>query len=272
MIKCLICLATILSIKCLANLGISIVPADHPHAGIMGYGDGNFHTNGEELVLKGILSPKSIVFDVGASYGNWSLMALQINPDIQLYSFEPLPKVFQQLKMNLNSSPALPYNMAFSNQLGRSQFYECDGAESEGSGFFLSPQLASKAKLIEVDTQTIDSFCAIHEISQIDYLKIDTEGGELRILQGAASMLMNHRIIALQFEYGGTYPNAHITLKEVIQFLTQAGYAIFRMSSSGIINIAQWDNSLENFQYANYFAVIQSMIPDLDLVQITPAR
>lgn len=246
---------------CLMNLEIL---SNHPEASNWGFDDGNFHTNGEERMLN-CLEPESIVFDVGANWGSWSLMALQKEPRLLLYSFEPLPQKFKELTNNVNSPFLYPF--AFSNEVGKGLFYSLDGEESHLSGFFPRPHYGKRATPIQVDLESIDHFCASHNVNQIDYLKIDTEGGELKVLQGAKEMLFNHRIKALQFEYGGTYLDANITLKEVIQYLTKAGYLIFRISPRGIIPIAQWSESLENYRYANYFAIIQSELPQYALVK-----
>jgi len=251
-----------------ARLDIPIIDSSHHQAQEWGYDDGHSDTNGEEFVLSHLLKPGDVIFDVGANRGMWSLVSLQIEPRIHLYSFEPLPKVFPTLKSNVGSQAEV-FNLAFSNQRGMGTFHALDGADSEGSGFFRRPVIANRNHcsyhIIQVDLETIDHFCKCHNIHKIDYLKIDTEGGELRVLQGAKNMLFDHHIAALQFEYGGCYPDAKITLKEVMQLLTQAGYAIFRISSHGIIHIDKWEDSLESYRYANYFGSVNS---GHDLMQI----
>ena len=70
-----------------------------------------------------------------------------------------------------------------------------------------------------------------------------------------AGLLDNLQIDILQFEYGGTYIDAGITLKEVIKFLSRKGYRSFKIIPDGLINITEWKDEFENYQYANYCAV-----------------
>lgn len=263
--KSLILVLVLYSMNCQAAFNIPIIYSDENLTDTLGYGDGCFQTNGEEFVLRQYLKPGDVVFDVGASRGFWSLIALQIEPSIHLHSFEPLPVIFETLKSNIRL-PSKVYQLALSDRIGTGSFYALDGEESEGSGLFFRPYLRGKYRVIQIDLDTIDHICEVNSISKIDYLKIDTEGGELKVLQGARDLLFSHRISALQFEYGGTYPDAQITLKEVMEFLTQAGYVIFRLSPYGIVHIARWEDSLENYRYANYFAIIQSLCPMCNLV------
>ena len=106
---------------------------------------------------------------------------------------------------------------------------------------------------------TLDSFCKQHKINHIDFLKIDTEGSELNVLKGAHTMLKNHNINVIQFEYGGTYPDANITLEQVYNFLAELEYDIYRIVNDGLIHVDSWHTQLENNQYSNYLAVAQSI-------------
>ena len=113
-------------------------------------------------------------------------------------------------------------------------------------------------KLIEVEQDSLENFCADHSIDRIDFLKIDTEGAEWRILKGAESLLQHGRIGAIQFEYGGCYLDAGATLEQAYHLLTSNNYLVFRIVPSGLLHIALWDNALENYLYSNYFAVLKS--------------
>lgn len=256
----------LLSILFNGVLEIPMIESDAPEGSFWGYDDCNFYTNGEVLMLEA-LKPNSVVFDVGANRGTWSSAALKKEPSIHLYSFEPLPEQFQELASHIRSHPERLYNFAFSNEPGKGAFYALTGDASQLSGFFPRPPYTDSATVIEVDLDTIDHFCSAQGISYIDYLKIDTEGGELKVLQGAKNMLLKKNVHALQFEYGGTYSDANITLEEVMHLLTQAGYAIFRISAHGLIHISHWDESLENYRYANYFATPQSEVPEYSLIE-----
>jgi hypothetical protein len=133
---------------------------------------------------------------------------------------------------------------------------------SELSGFYdrdiLREKFNIRAEKILVDVSTIDLFCNENEISHIDFLKIDTEGEELNVLLGAKSFLEQKRISIVQFEYGGTYLDSKIKLKQVFDLFMGFNYLIFKIIPNGLMRITQWEDELENYAYANYLAVVES--------------
>lgn len=213
-----------------------------------------------QLLARYPFKPGDIVFDVGAHIGRWARLALQFSPFILLYSFEPGPQAFEALKDTRADAVDKLFNLALSNRLGEDTFFLLD------SGTFLSglisrPFFAARYRQIQVPLETIDHFCEVRGIEKIEYLKIDTEGAELRILQGAHKMLSEHKIRALQFEYGETTYDAGVSLKQLIQLLHQEGYAVFRMEPSGLILINSWENSFENYKLGDFFAILYSEVP-----------
>lgn len=233
------------------------------------------NTDGETSLAHYILKDKDIVFDIGANKGDWSRMALEANSTIRLFSFEPIPEIYNMLKNSLEHLKNVEFfNFAFSDQQGKSDFYYFSGpiGNSILSGLFdrqILRQWIGQPDLITVKLETLDHFCAIMNISTIDFLKIDTEGAEWKVLNGAKELMRSHKIKSLQFEYGGTYPDAKITLKQVMQFLTENRYLIFKIVPSGLQLISQWQPSLENYEYSNYFAICQEAMAQYKLVEFT---
>ena len=55
---------------------------------------------------------------------------------------------------------------------------------------------------MEFNLSTLDLFCEREAIPNIDFLKIDTEGNELDVLEGAKKLLSGGKIKIIQFEFG----------------------------------------------------------------------
>jgi len=240
---------------------ISIL-TDSDHLDNTGYDNSNRQTNGELRLLQRIIKPDDIVFDIGAHQGAWSREVLSIAELEKLYAFEPIPQIFTELQNNLSSYLNLfLINCAISSRNGTRTFYwyAGDSSISEMSNLYQRKEVEENLNIhiipIEVQTQTLDSFCDENAITHIDFLKIDTEGAELEVLQGASRLLKENRICYLQFEYGGTYSDAGITLKEVCKLLTKFSYRVFRIIPDGLVHISYWRDSLENYRYSNYLAV-----------------
>ena len=75
---------------------------------------------------------------------------------------------------------------------------------------------------------SLDDFCSHHEIENIDYLKIDTEGYELQVLQGAERLLQSGMIRFIELEAGMNPDNDRHTPMELIKdHLEKRDYRLF---------------------------------------------
>ena len=231
--------------------------------GELDYVDCSFKTNGELFLLQQVIKPGAIIFDVGANVGEWSLSALKIQPSIHLTAFEPVPALFKELEENLHSYPDVGLkNIAVSDETGGCTFYYySERPDLTGlSGLYVREVLKGVLKdpeILDLRQETLPCLCSELSVERIDFLKIDTEGAEWKVLKGAEALLKEHRIGAIQFEYGGCYLDAQTTLEQVFQLLTENDYLVFRIIPEGLIHIPQWEGSLENYLYSNYFAVIK---------------
>lgn len=232
--------------------------SDKPAFDNVGYDNCSMQTNGEELILKEVIEPAMRVFDVGANIGEWTTKVVHSFPTVQLYVFEPIPVIFDALRSNVTSGDCNFFNLAFSNMQGMQEF-KYYVRHSVLSGLFERPCVTAHEapETIQVATDTLDNFCTTHAIDSIDFLKIDTEGAEVAILQGAVHLLQNHKIKYVQFEYGGTYADAHTTLQEAYRLLSLCQYDVYRIVGNGLIHISEWRDTLENYRYSNYLAIAQ---------------
>ena len=108
--------------------------------------------------------------------------------------------------------------------------------------------------MITVECNRLDELSELVD-KVIDFLKIDTEGSEMRVLRGCKALLEAKRIRLIQFEYGGAWIDAKEFLADAYHLLRQYGYSIGRLLSQDIQWIPGFDHrELENYKYANYVA------------------
>ena len=235
-----------------------VVLQDGPLLDAKGYNNINMMNNGERAVLAKAIRFDDIVFDVGAHIGEWSLVLLNIQPQVSIYCFEPVPGLNNKLKNNLNQRPASINMLALSDVQGEATFVYYPNHPAL-STLHRRPRVEQRLKMdpvfLNVALERLDNFCDQHQIAHINFLKIDTEGNELNVLRGAERLLLNREIDLIQFEYGGCYLDSNTTLKQVYELMTKYGYSIYRIHATGLIKISQWRQALENFQYSNYLAV-----------------
>jgi len=232
---------------------------DSPTLDKFGYVGSNMLKNGELDVIKKLIKSEDIVFDVGANVGKWSKKVLSHCGFVKIYAFEPVVSLYKSLVDNFDTENMHTYNIALSNFQGSETFYFYP-KDTGKSGFYDREILRTMCKLqpeeITVEVDTLDIFCEKNNITHIDFLKIDTEGEEFRVLSGAYNLLKCNAIHAIQFEYGGCYIDSKTTLKSVYELLSELGYSVFRIVPKGLIKIVKWRDELENYRYTNYLAVL----------------
>jgi hypothetical protein len=104
----------------------------------------------------------------------------------------------------------------------------------------------------EIELRTLDSYCHEHNIAQIDFLKLDVEGHELRVMEGASQMFHRHAIQMIQFEYGGCNIDSGVFLKDIFNYFQPLQYRFFKIYPDHLKYIPEYDQRYENFQYQNW--------------------
>ena len=213
-------------------------------------------TNGELDFLARRADGLRLVFDVGANKGDWTRAVLKLKKDVQVIAFEPDPAMYE-----IFAADRFPENVNCENEgLGaeKGEFTLYVHASS-GMNSFVKRGMFDEGELTEKKARitTVDAYCAEHHIEKVDYMKIDVEGFELGVLRGAQRMLKEKRIAALQFEYGGTYLDSGISLREIFDLLHAAGYAVYKLLPREAMKIDAYSPLLEDYQYSNYAAVAE---------------
>lgn len=223
----------------------------------IGYGNWDILTDGENLMIQTFINQNDMVIDAGAHFGDWSECVLNHTKNCcSLHSFEPIPKFYDSLNQKFGKSSKCN-NLALGradNQILMHYYF----VESEGCSSLFERKVLNDipVKKIIVNVTSLDKYCKGNNIKKINYLKIDVEGAELDLILGANELISNKSINFIQFEYGGTYPDANITLKQIYDYLSSKEYSIFRITSEGLIYIPQWRDVLENYDLCNYLAVL----------------
>jgi len=130
------------------------------------------------------------IFDVGANIGQTARTYRRLFPYSQIWSFEPFPSTFEELRSSLSDQRFHPVLMALSDEVGSAKLHI--GAESITNSFLV--RASDTGKTIEVETDTVDHFCSRNGIHQIDILKVDVEGAESRVFKGAQEMFLRQAI------------------------------------------------------------------------------
>ena len=188
-------------------------------------------------VIASALKAGDVFLDIGAHVGQYTLLASEIVGDSgSVHSFEPDPATFQWLSKNV-----------YRNRLMNVTLNHCAVAGSSGSSIFylsttenigansLSPGANFSGKTVEVGCTTVDAYVAEKRIGRISLMKIDVEGAELQVLEGAQSLLgrADRPRIVLEFSEAAQKRFDSCNAK-LVSLLCDLGYRLYKISENGV--------------------------------------
>lgn len=184
-----------------------------------------------EKILNKVTNP--IVLDVGANIGLFSLAVLKIKPQSQIFAFEPGPHQFSLLAEtvktnNLNNNIKL-FQIALCNKNGSSNFRVHDSQDASGDGF-IDTERAGKTKKITVLSQTLDTWLQNNSnLKSVDLIKMDTEGSEFWILNGAFNFFKEFKPAIIMEIYPMNIKNYPFEISDLVIRIEDLGYKIYTL-------------------------------------------
>jgi FkbM family methyltransferase len=231
------------------------------HRGLRLMSDNDIDRNGEGLVMDVALDLQtggSEVFDVGANAGQWASHFLakreaRARGDVRLHCFEPSAATFRLLESNPVLARSTSVHRVNAGLSSDERFAEL-GIVHEGAG---SNSIHNYAVIERerISLQTLDGYASSNAVERIALMKLDVEGHEIDVLEGARAMLSTERIDLIQFEYTWRWIDAHRYLRDAFGILGPYGFHIHRISEYGLQPLDCWNPDLENFWETNLLAV-----------------
>jgi FkbM family methyltransferase len=181
------------------------------------------------ITRKAGYSKVETIFDVGANCGQTYSIFRREFPAASIYSFEPVAGPFRELSSRTRGDPkARAENIAFGERVGEKTIRLFDQATEWNSLRDDLMNAADDAAVEKVRVDTIDNYCQNNSITRIDLLKVDTEGYEIRVLEGAICSLQAAKITFLLCEVGFARANTRNTnFCDLAEFLFQLRYPFF---------------------------------------------
>ncbi len=199
-----------------------------------------------------------VVFDVGANVGQSAKQFLEWFPTAEIYCFEPVSASLLQLKKNIPSdAPVKCFRLAFGSAAREGVIH----LEDDSKLTFLEGQAKDRIRngsaTEAVNVDTLDRFCSNSEIPRISYLKIDTEGGDLDVLQGGERMLSEQRIDLVELEAGmNPGNNRHVPFEILKRHLESRDYALFGIYEQ----VNEWPTGEPHLRRSNPVFISRSTI------------
>ncbi|MGN6799132.1 MAG: FkbM family methyltransferase [Gaiellaceae bacterium] len=244
--------------------GLRYVLYPGENAGVYIGSGGNYEVS-EVRFCEQHLQPGGTLLDVGGNIGLYALLGAKlVGPAGRVHTFEPEQQNAARLRANvaLNGFTNVeifeaavysrPGNVSLNvfdsrfnawHSLGRPEL-----PDPEHSGRTVQPR-----ETRDVPAVTLDEHCAAHALTGVDLLKIDVEGAEVDVLQGAERLLSERAVHAVMFEISLPQVEAlgHAS-DEAFALLRAAGYECFRLRADGRLG-PPVESASE--RYANYVAL-----------------
>lgn len=232
--------------------------------------DNRIEINGESKLQRRLAQASAesgddlIVFDVGANVGEWTVSMLEHSQSagiaVDIHSFEPVPETFQLLAASIAASSAgsrvVPVQAALADQTGSTDIHVSSAGAGTNSLVAEAASRGRETNAITIETYTAVDYCNSVGLQRIDLLKIDVEGFDMSVIEGARELFEAEKVGVCQFEYNHCWVFSRRYLKDVFDFAESLnGYQVGKVTAEGIWIFDYWNPELDRFFESNYVLV-----------------
>jgi len=196
-----------------------------------------------------LLEPGDVYFDVGGHIGYHAVAAAhRVGPNGRVFAFEADPMMAERLARNLGQfSWAQATHAAVWDHSGALTFARSPVAEESGWGTLSQVRDFSAGEHVEVRAISIDDWCREACVVRWDAMKLDAEGSELAVLEGARNFLEEYQPVMMIEINGILLAQAGISSAQVADFLAARKYRLYDLSYG---RLQSW-NTAEHGQFSD---------------------
>jgi FkbM family methyltransferase len=212
-----------------------VVPFFEPSRGFFDYWG---HDLADLRYLWRILRPGMVFLDIGAHHGLYSLVAAKrLGADSTVIAFEPSQNEFRRLRLHLRlngmrsvRAESIALGATSSNQ----KFFQIISGDSTRGGL-RPPASSDRVSETSVETARLDDCLARFALDRVDLVKLDVEGAELEVLQGASMVLTKFRPIFICEVLDATTQVWGYNAREIVLMFQRFDFQIFEAQLDGSI-------------------------------------
>ena len=195
-------------------------PSDYVQAPLFWLGT---HDYWDIYHIKKLLRPGDVIFDVGANFGYYSIaLATALQKACQVHAFEPNFPTYQRLvrhiELNNLGDVIAVHRVALSDVAGMGSMV---GRPDNSGAASVHPGEG------DIVLTTLDAFCQAHQVSRLDFMKIDIEGFEEKLLQGGTESIPRFNPILFIELQPTTLTREGSSVERVVDLLRGFGYQLY---------------------------------------------
>ena len=186
-----------------------------------------------------------VIFDIGACEGINSIRYARMFPNSKVYAIEPLIDNIQIIKdntLNYKIENIEIFRTCLSDKIEEAIFFVSSGIPERYQNLELNWNFGNKSssllcpnktkeifpwlkfeESIKIRTNTLTNFCYENEIVRIDFIHMDVQGAELKVLNGATQILSKIKSIWLEVEEVPLYKDQPLK-KDIEDFFYKNGF------------------------------------------------
>jgi FkbM family methyltransferase len=227
----------------------------------------NPKTNGEFNLLLTFIKSKiddKIFFDIGCNIGEFGEFLIKNKYDGKMFLFDPLDSIRNN---DVKKYGIFTKKLFWDKEEKLNFFIDQNNMASGTNSIFDMNKIGylPKSKSIILMTSTVDNYVYKNNIKKVDYVKIDAEGAEYRILLGMKKTLTNKMIKYIHLEFGHAAMADKRYIKDYYDYLVQFGYDMYIIKPKGIQRIEYTPNLENEYDYINLFFSLSENIHKINI-------
>jgi len=241
---------------------------DHIGASLL---EGTFE-GAEYRFVERFLQPGMIALDIGANQGYYTLLfSLKVGHVGRVLAFEPSEREMSHLKLHLKLNHCKNVETC-SSALGAveetGQLHVVLGTEI-GCNSLRPPEVSQPTARLTVRVERLDDVLRARGLARVDFIKLDVEGAELSVLQGAQELLTRtpRPVILAEVQDIRTKPWGY-RAREIVAHVAGLGYKWYKPRPDEMLEMLSVDQ--ENYD-GNFVAVPQESVASLQHLIFAPS-
>ena len=206
---------------------INLKPHDHIQKTILWYG---FYEKESILTWEKFVKKDSVVIDIGANIGYYTLVAAGKAESGAVHSFEPISENFLALQNNIrlnNLTNVIANNSGVSDMELSAPFFISADDNIGMSGLKPAENFSGVSETKPIIT--LDNYAVKNNLQKIDLIKIDIEGNEMNALKGMTNILKKYKPILFIEVVNEHLIKFDTSADEVYSFLRSMGYEAYEI-------------------------------------------